>query len=118
MHATFHARNARTAAPKLFPTAGLRFRRADPLMQDVPTRTKFSNFPPKSKDQTYTPFDIRTNENNINPTDKMNVVLTLIGLPQRANRELLEVYSNPKQDRFQDLLAAICPNFLHTNLTK
>ena len=24
----------------------------------------------------------------------------------------------PKQDRFQDLLEAICPNFLHTNLTK
>ena len=25
--------------------------------------------------------------------------------------ELLEVYSNPKQDRFQDLLKAICPDF-------
>ena len=24
----------------------------------------------------------------------------------------------PKQDRFQDLLKAICPDFLHTNLTK
>ena len=24
----------------------------------------------------------------------------------------------PKQDRFQDLLEAICPDFLHTNLTK
>ena len=24
----------------------------------------------------------------------------------------------PKQDRFQDLLDAICPDFLHTNLTK
>ena len=24
----------------------------------------------------------------------------------------------PKQDRFQDLLEAICPEFLHTNLTK
>ena len=25
---------------------------------------------------------------------------------------------NPKQDRFQDLLEAICPEFLHTTLTK
>ena len=24
----------------------------------------------------------------------------------------------PKQDRFQDLLEAICPDFLHTTLTK
>ena len=41
-----------------------------------------------------------------------------MGSHKRANRELLEVYSNPKQDRFQDLLEAICPDFLHTNLTK
>ena len=26
--------------------------------------------------------------------------------------------STPKQDRFQDLLEAICPDFLHTTLTK
>ena len=48
------------------------------------------------KDQTYTLFDIRANANNINPTDKMNVMLTLVGLPQGANHELLEVYSNPQ----------------------
>ena len=64
--------------------AGLRFRRADPLMRDDPTRMKFSNFPQKLKDQTYTLFDIRANANNIDPTDKMNVVLTLVGLPQRS----------------------------------
>ena len=29
---------------------------------------------------------------------------------REPKRELLEVYSNPKQDRFQDLLKAICPN--------
>ena len=29
-------------------------------------------------------FDIRANANNINPTDKMNVMLTLVGLPQRS----------------------------------
>ena len=46
--------------------------------------TKFSNFPPKSIYQTYTLFDIRVNSNNILPTDKMNVVLTLVGLPQRS----------------------------------
>ena len=75
---------------------GLRFQRADPVMRDDPTRMKFSNFPPKSKDQTYTLLDIRANANNINPTDKMNVVLTLVGSHKGANRELLEVYSNPQ----------------------
>ena len=55
-----------------------------PLTQDDPTRTKFSHFPPKSKYQTYTLFDIRVNSNNIFPTDKMNIVLTLVGLPQRS----------------------------------
>ena len=64
--------------------AGLRFRRADPLTRDDPTRSKFSSFPPKPKDQTYTLFDIHANANNINPTDKMNVELTLIGLPKRS----------------------------------
>ena len=49
-----------------------------------PTWTKFSNFSPKSKYQTYTLFDIRVNSNNIFPTDKMNVVITLVGLPQRS----------------------------------
>ena len=44
----------------------------------------FPTSPQNKKDQTYTPFDIRTNANNINPTDKMNVVLTLIGLPQKS----------------------------------
>ena len=29
---------------------------------------------------------------------------------REPKRELLEVYSNPKQDRFQDLLKAICPD--------
>ena len=47
-------------------------------------RMKFSNFPPKSKYQTYTLFDIHVNSNNIFPTDKMNVMLTLVGLPQRS----------------------------------
>ena len=50
------------------------------LEQNFPT----SPPPPPQKDQTYTLFDIRTNANNINPTDKMNVVLTLIGLPQES----------------------------------
>ena len=32
--------------------------------------------------------------------------------PTRERKhELLEAYSNPKQDRFQDLLKAICPDF-------
>ena len=52
--------------------------------------------PPPPKYQTHTLFDIHVNSNNIFPTDKMNIVLTLVGLPQGANRELLEVYSNPQ----------------------
>ena len=46
--------------------------------------TKVSHFPPKSKYQTHTLFDIHVNSNNIFPTDKMNVVLTLVGLPQSS----------------------------------
>ena len=64
--------------------AGLKFQRADPLTQNDPTRTKFFNFPQKSKAQTYTLFDIRVDANTINPTDKMHVMLTLVGLPQRS----------------------------------
>ena len=44
----------------------------------------FPTSPQNKKDQTYTLFDIRANANNINPTDKMNVMLTLVGLPQRS----------------------------------
>ena len=73
-----------TTIPKQYSQVELKFRRADPLTRDEPTRTKFSHFPPKSKYQTYTMFDIRVISNNIIPTDKMNVVLTLVGLPQRS----------------------------------
>ena len=44
----------------------------------------FPTSPQNIKDQTYTLFDIRANANNINFTHKMNVVLTLIGLPQES----------------------------------
>ena len=40
----------------------------------------FPTSPQNKKDQIYTLFDIRTNANNINPTDKMNIMLTLVGL--------------------------------------
>ena len=80
----FHARTTRTAIPKQYFQVGLEFRPAVPLVRDNSTRTKFSNFRPKSKYQTYTLFDIRVNSNNSFPTDKMNVVLTLVGLPQRS----------------------------------
>ena len=74
------------AQPSLsdFPWRDSDFWRADPLMWDDPGGTKFSHFPPKYNFQTHTLFDIRANANNINPTDKMNVVLTLIGLPQES----------------------------------
>ena len=45
---------------------------------------KFPTSPQNKKDQTYTLFDIRANANNINFSRKMNVVLTLIGLPQES----------------------------------
>ena len=44
----------------------------------------FPTSPQNKKDQTYTLFDIRANANNINFSRKMNVVLTLIGLPQKS----------------------------------
>ena len=67
----------------IFPS-GTQISASQPTHAGQPTRTKFSNFPPNSEDQTYTLFDIHVNANNINPTDKMNVVLTLVGLPQRS----------------------------------
>ena len=42
----------------------------------------FPTSPQNKKDQTYTSFAIHVIANNINPTCKLNVVLTLIGLPQ------------------------------------
>ena len=45
---------------------------------------KFPTSPQNKKEQTYTLFDIRANANNINFSHKMNVVLTLIGLPQKS----------------------------------
>ena len=97
------------AQPSLskFTMAGLKFWRADLLTRDDPGGTKFSHFPPKQNYQTHTLFDIRANANNINPTDKMNVVLTLIGLPQTVS--CWRYTPTPKQDRFQDLLKAIFP---------
>ena len=46
-----------------------------------PDSNEIFQLPPKYIDQTYTLFDIRANANNINPTDKMNVMLALVGLP-------------------------------------
>ena len=42
----------------------------------------FPTSPQNKKDQTYTSFAIHVIANNINPTCKLNVMLTLIGLPQ------------------------------------
>ena len=90
-----------------------RSHRTTRLEQNFPTS------PQNKKDQTYTLFDIRANANNINSTDKMNVMLTLVGLPQRSQIVSCWRYTpTSKQDCFQDLLEAICPDFLHTNLTK
>ena len=96
--------------------AGLRFQRADPLTWDDPTQMKFSNFPPKSKDQTYTLFDIRANANNINPTDKNERRAHPSWAPTKEPTVSCWMHTpTPKQDRFQDILEAICHDFLHTN---
>ena len=88
-------------------------------MRDDPTQTKFSNFPLKSKDQTYTLFNIRANANNIFPTDKNERSAHPSWAPTKEPTMSCWRYTpTPKQDRFQDLLEAICPDFLHTNLTK
>ena len=44
----------------------------------------FPTSPQNKKDQTYTSFAIHVIANNINPTRKLNFVLTLIGLPQES----------------------------------
>ena len=50
-----------------------------------PDSNEIFQLPPKiKKDQTYTSFAIHVIANNINPTRKSNVVLTLIGLPQES----------------------------------
>ena len=71
-------------SPSDFPWRDSDFWRAEPLTWDDPGGTKFSHFPPPKNYQTHTLFDIRANANNINFSRKMNVVLTLIGLPQRS----------------------------------
>ena len=73
---------------------------------------KISNFPPKIK---------RPNLHIVRYTCQCEQYQLLTQNERRAHpnwaptrepkRELLEVYSNPKQDRFQDLLKAICPDF-------
>ena len=90
---------------------GLKFWRADPLTWDDPGGTKFSHFPPKIK---------RPNLRIVRYTCQCEQYQLLTQNECRAHpnwaptrepkRELLAVYSNPKQDRFQDLLKAICPD--------
>ena len=98
---------------------GLKIRRADPLTQDGPTRTKFSHFPPKikipnSRIVRYTCqfeqyLSHRQNEHRSHPS----------WAPTKEPTVSCWRYTpTPKQDRFQDLLEAICPDFLHTTLTK
>ena len=88
------------AQPSLsdFPWRNSDFWRADPLTRDDPGGTKVSHFPQKYNYQTHTLFDIRANANNINPTDKMNAVLTLIGLPQESQNVSCWRYT-PTQNR-------------------
>ena len=105
------------AQPSLskFSQVGLKFRRADPLTRDDRLERNFPTSPqiklPNSHIVRYTcQFEQylphTQNERHAHP----NWAPT-----KEPKRELLEIYSNPKQDRFQDLLEAICPDFLHTN---
>ena len=71
---------------------------------------KFPTSPQNKEDQTYTLFDIRANANNINLfTQNERRAHPNWAPTKEPKRELLEIYSNPKQDRFQDLLKAIFP---------
>ena len=81
--------------------------------------TKVSPFPPESKYQTHTLFDIHVNSNNIFPTDKNECRSHPSWAPTKEPTMSCWRYTpTPKRDRFQDLLEAICPDFLHTTLTK
>ena len=92
--------------------AGLRFLASGPAHAGRPWGNKLFPLPPKIKRPNlhivrytcqYEQYQLYTqNERHAHPN----------WAPTREpKRELLEVYSNPKQDRFQDLLKAICPDF-------
>ena len=77
------------------------------------------HLPPKIKLPTHTLFDIHVNLNNIFPTHKMNGCAHPNWAPTKEPTVSCWRYTpTPKQDRFPDLLEAICLDFLHTTLTK
>ena len=81
--------------------------------------TKVSHFPQKSKYQTHTLFDIHVNSDNIFPTVNNERRAHPSWAPTKEPTMSCWMYTpTPKQDRFQDLLEAICADFLHTTLTK
>ena len=112
-----HLTRAPHAQPSLskYSQVGLKFRRADPLTQDdeifpLPPKIKI----PNSHIVRYTChfeqyLSHRQNACHAHPS----------WAPTKQPTVSCWRYTpTPKQDRFQDLLEAICPDFLHTNLTK
>ena len=108
------------AQPSLsnFPKWDSNFNRADPLTQDDPVGKNFP-FPPKIK---------LPNSHIVRYTRQFEQYLPHTQNELRAHPNWAPTKEptvscwrytpTPKQDRFQDLLEAICPEFLHTNLTK
>ena len=75
--------------------------------------------PPPPKYQTHTLFDIHVNSNNSFPTDKNERCAHPSWAPTKEPTVSCWRYTpTPKQDCFQDILEAICLDFLHTTLTK
>ena len=112
MYAKFHARTARTTVPKYFPTTGLRFLASGPPHAGRPWRNKIFPLPPKIKIPNlhivrYTCqfeqyLSHRQNECRAHPS----------WAPTKEPTMSCWRYTpSPNQDRFQDLLEAICPDF-------
>ena len=99
--------------------AGLKFGRADPLMRDDPGGNNIFPLPPKIK---------LPNSHIVRYTRQFGQYLPHTQNERRAHPNWAPTKEptvscwrytpTPKQDRFQDLLEAICPDFLHTNLNQ
>ena len=91
---------------------GLKFQRADPLTRDEPTRTKYSHSPPPNQYTKLTHCSIYVSIRTIS-FHRQNERAHPSWAPTKEPTVSCWRYTpTPKQDRFQDLLEAICPDFL------
>ena len=102
----------------IFPS-GTQISASQPTHTGRPTWTKFSNFPPKNK---------IPNSHTVRYTCQFEQYLSHRKNERRAHPSWAPIKEptvscwrytpTPKQDCFQDLVEAICLDFLHTTLTK